>query len=77
MARYTLRLKMEPIAGSDVRDVAVELCAAADRIGVMCEAQFNDVSLVARPGCNPLRLCEAYQQEIQRPGNHFKIAQAI
>ena len=75
MARYTVTLKVESHAGANVRDVAVELCQMADRLEVMCETKFNDVIIMARPGCNPLRLVEAYEKQVLRPV-HLKIAQA-
>lgn len=71
----TFLVQVEPFAGSDVTAVATELCQLADRIGVRCEAKFNGVKLWARPGDNPLRLVEAFDRELGRPGQH-KIAQA-
>ena len=72
----TFMLKVEPLAGSDVRDVAVELCQLADRVGVRCEAGFNGVKLWARPGDNPQHLVQAYHEQLQRAPAHYKIAQA-
>ena len=46
----TFLLRVEPFAGSDITSVATELCQLADRVGVRCEAAFNDVKLWARPG---------------------------
>lgn len=71
----TFVLQVEPFAGSDIKDVAVELCQLADRVGVRCEAGFNGVKLWARPGDNPLRLVEAFHVELKKPGAH-KIAQS-
>ena len=71
----TFTLKVEPIAGTDVRDVASELVQLAERIGVLCEANFNGVKLWARPGDNPLRLADAYHEQLQSNLPH-KIAQA-
>lgn len=71
----TLTLKLELFAGTDVRDAANDLCQLADRIGVLCEADFNGVKLWARPGSNPLRLVESYHEQLKRPAGHFKIAQ--
>ena len=71
----TFVLQVEPFAGSNIKDVAVELCQLADRVGVLCEAGFNGVKLWARPGDNPLRLVEAFHVELKKPGAH-KIAQA-
>lgn len=72
----TFMLKVEPFVGSDVRDVAVELCQLADRVGVRCEAGVNGVKLWARPGDNPLRLVEAFHEQLKQPSRHYKIAQA-
>jgi len=71
----TFVLQVEPFAGRDIKDVAVELCQLADRVGVRCEAGFNGVKLWARPGDNPLRLVDAFHAELKKPGAH-KIAQA-
>lgn len=71
----TFLVQVEPFAGSDVADVAMELCQLADRIGVRCEAKFNGVKLWARPGDNPLRLVDAFHRELGRDA-HIKIAQA-
>ena len=68
-------LRVEPFAGSDVRLVASELCQLADRIGVRCEARFNGVLLWARPGDNPLRLVDAFHEQL-KGANTVKIAQA-
>lgn len=70
----TFTLKVELFAGTDIRDAAAELCQLADRIGVMCEASFNVVKLWARPGDDPLRLVDAYEEQLQSKSPH-KIAQ--
>lgn len=72
----TITLRLELFAGTDVRDAASDLCQLADRIGVLCEADFNGVKLWARPGDNPLRLVDDFHKQIQRPAAHIKIAQA-
>lgn len=72
----TFMLKVYPLLGSDVRDVAVELCQLADRVGVRCEADVNGVKLWARPGDNPLRLVEAFHEQLKLPAKHYKVAQA-
>lgn len=71
----TFTLKLELFAGTDVSDAASEMCQFADRIGVRCEAMFNGVKLWARPGDNPLRLVDAYHEQLQSKSQH-KIAQA-
>lgn len=72
----TITLKLELFAGTDVRDAASDLCQLADRIGVLCEADFNGVKLWARPGDNPLRLVDAYHEQLKRPPQTYKIAKA-
>ena len=71
----TLMLKVERFVGTDVRDAAIDLCQLADRVGVLCEADFNGVKLWARPGDNPLRLAESYHEQLRSKFTH-KIAQA-
>ena len=71
----TLTLKVELSAGTHVQDAACDLCQLADRIGVLCEADFNGVKLWGRPGDNPLKLVAAYHVALQS-NSAFKIAQA-
>lgn len=70
----TITLKLELFAGTDIRDAASDLCQLADRIGILCEANFNGVHLWARPGDNPLRLVDVYHEQLKRPPAHYKIA---
>ena len=72
----TFILKVEPFAGSNVRDIVAELCQLADRVGIRCEAGFNGVKLRARPGDNPMRLEAAFFEQLKRPAQQYKIAQA-
>lgn len=72
----SLTLKLELFVGTDVLSAASDLCQLSDRIGVLCEADFNGVKLWARPGDNPLRLVDAYHEQIKLPDRHIKIAQA-
>jgi len=71
----TLTLKIELFAGTDVRNAACDLCELSNRIGVLVEANFNGVKLWARPGDNPLKLVDAFHQQLQSKFSH-KIAQA-
>lgn len=72
----TFVLRVEPFAGSDIADVADELCQLSGRVGVRCEASFNGVKLWALPNDAPARLVASYHKELQKPVNHYKIAQA-
>lgn len=62
----TLILKLETLATSDVRDVSRDLCQLADRVGVLCEVNFNGVLLWARPGVDPLKLVDAYHVQLRK-----------
>lgn len=71
----TLTFKVELFGGTDIRDAACDLCELANRVGVMVEANFNQVKLWARPGDDPLKLAEAYEMALKSSSTH-KIAQA-
>lgn len=71
----TMSFKLELFAGTDVYEAASDLCRLADRIGVLCVADFNGVKLWARPGDDYPRLVDAYFEQLKRPGGHYKIAQ--
>lgn len=71
----TLKLIVEVFGGSPIRQVAIDLCDVANRVGVLCEANFNDVRLWARPGNDPATLVEAYQQKCDEPSPFTNIAQ--
>jgi len=71
----TLTLKLELFAGIDIDAACRDLCELADRIGVLCEADFNGVKLWARPGNNYLELAAAWRVQMDRPAGHYKIAQ--
>lgn len=71
-----LTLKLDLVAGTDVHDAANDLCQLADRIGVLCAADFNGVKLLVRPGSNPLRLVESYHEQLKKPERQFKISHA-
>lgn len=71
----TMKLSVDLFAGVTVNDAAHELCQLAERIGILCEANFNGVKLWARPGDDALLLAAAYDREIERPGHLHRIAQ--
>lgn len=74
--KNTLRLKVEAFAGSDIADAARDLCDLAEQTGVLCECDFNGVSVWARPGDDPVSLAAAYDEQIKLPAGRYKIAQA-
>lgn len=61
----TLSLKVEVMAGSTVESASKELKALADRIGVLVEAQFNDVLLMMPPGGDAKTLEESYYRALR------------
>jgi hypothetical protein len=70
----TFVLKLEPFAGTNLEEVAREMCVLANRIGVRCEVSANGVKFWARPGDSPTRIFESYEEQLK--SNHqFKIAQ--
>lgn len=70
----TFVLPLKVFVGSNVSDVCSELCQLADRIGVRCEVDFNGVTLWARPGNDPLRLVDAFHDQL-RSNSQYKLAQ--
>lgn len=71
----TLTLKLELFAGVGISEAASDLCQLSDRVGVLCEADFNGVKLWARPGDDPLLLVGSYHEQL-RSKYSYKIAQA-
>lgn len=61
----TLVLKVEVLAGSDLTAVAYDMCALSRQLGVLAEANFNAITLLARPTDNPLHLVDAYHDAIK------------
>ena len=72
----TLTLRVEAFAGCSIDDTASDLCALANRVGILCEVPFNDVKLWARPGDDASKLVDSYYRQIDSKFTH-KIAQAV
>lgn len=73
MRHLRVTLKVELMAGTDIRDACCDLCELANRVGCLVEAEFNGVSLWAYEGDNPLKLVDAYHSVL--PTKHtVKIA---
>lgn len=70
-----LVLKVELFDGADVHDAACDLCMLAKRVGVLVEADFNGVKLLARPDDSSVRLVRAYHEQLKNKCP-VKIAQA-
>ena len=58
----SLTLKVELLAGTDIREACCDLCELANRVGCTVEGKFNDVTLWANGGGNPLTLMERYHE---------------
>jgi hypothetical protein len=71
----TLTLRVDSFAGVDIKDAARDLCRLANRVGILCELQFNDVKLWARPGDDEHKLAASYYRQLNSKFTH-KIAQA-
>lgn len=72
--RNSIILKVELFAGTDIKDAAIDLCALAERVGVLCEASFNGVKLWARPGDSPQVMVDKYMVEINKPHGLYRYA---
>lgn len=69
----SLTLKVELMAGTDIREACCDLCELANRVGCMVEGNFNGVKVWAVEGDNPLKLAEAWDKEMKSDKTH-KIA---
>lgn len=58
-------IKVDLLAGTDIRDACCDMCELANRVGTSVEAVFNGVTVVARPRTNPLELADKYREELK------------
>ena len=72
----TIRIKVEAFAGATIEDTCRDLCALADRIGILCEVPFNGVQLWAYPGTDPVALADEWGRQMSRPAHLYRIAKA-
>jgi hypothetical protein len=70
----SLSLKVELFPACAIDDAARDLCTLSERIGCLCEAEFNGVTLWARPGDNPRQIARHYM-ELVDSDCRIKIAQ--
>ena len=54
--------------GESIEDAARDMCALADRLGFGVEAEFNGVSLLAKPRGDAAALVAAFKKEMARDG---------
>lgn len=72
----TICLKVDAFAGTAIEEACRDLCALADRVGILCELGFNGVKLWAYPGTDPAQLAKAWAVQMERPAHAYKIASA-
>ena len=72
----SIYLKVEAFAGTTTDDACRDLCALADRVGILCELPFNGVKLWAFPGTDPAQLEKAWGEQMKRPAHIYRIASA-
>lgn len=72
----TICLKVESFAGTTIEDACRDLCALADRVGILCEVGFNGVKVWAYPGTDPAQLVKAWGVQMKRPEHIYRIASA-
>lgn len=65
MRHLKMTLKVELMAGTDIRDACCDICEMANRVGCLVEADCNGVKLWAYEGDNPLKLMDAYHAELK------------
>lgn len=58
----TLILKVEAFAGTTIEDACRDLCALANRVGILCEVPFNGVKV--------------WGLQMERPAHIYRIASA-
>ena len=72
----TISLKVEAFAGTTIDEACRDLCALADHVQILCEADFNGVKLWAYPGTDPGKLATAWDIQMKRPAHLYRIAMA-
>lgn len=60
----SISIKCELFAGTDINEACSDLVGVANRVGVLCEAEFNDVFLWARPGDDPGEIVRDYGKQM-------------
>lgn len=71
-----LCLKVDVFAGTTIEGACHDLCALADRVGILCEVGFNGVKVWAYPGTDPAQLVKAWDEQMERPEHFYRIASA-
>jgi hypothetical protein len=54
-------LKVDLFAGSEIADIAKILCRLATALDVIATAQFNEVTLYAKPNADPDEMVKGYE----------------
>jgi len=71
----SVTMKVELMAGTEIRDACCDICELANRMCCLIEANFNGVRLWAREGGNPLKLAEEYEKVLPTKSD-YKVAKA-
>lgn len=62
--RSNIILRIEFLAGTDIKDAAIDICALANKLGVNVDAKFNDALLLAAPGSDPDVMLKHYNSPV-------------
>lgn len=58
-----LTIKATAMGGDDVSETIEQMCVLASRLGCIVELKFNDVTMMAKPGCDPRDLHAKWEVE--------------
>lgn len=65
-----LTMKVEGMAGSDVREILTEMCILASRLGCIIAADLNTVHCMVKPGADPRDAYEKWSVELRSDRQH-------
>jgi hypothetical protein len=65
-----LTVKVEGMLGNDVRDIFIEMCMLASRLGCIVAANVNSVHAMVKPGADPRDAYAQWEAEIAGKGPH-------
>jgi hypothetical protein len=68
LRRFRFWVKVDPIPGTDIRDVAADAVEFARRIGCGVEFKFNDALLIVQEGDDAERIVANFRRQTERPG---------
>ena len=65
-----LTIKVDGMAGSDVREILTEMCILASRFGCIVAADLNGVHCMVKPGADPRDAYEKWSVELRSDRQH-------